>query len=351
MSGKLKRWRAAELSCPKSFNDLTTSGVHELTPRTRTRSPLHPSRPSHRPALAAPGVISVWLLCATISATASANAETPDWRLALDGGAVKQFESSLDTGGDFDIDRYFFRFSATRDIGSAWNAGISLGYGENRYGFSGSSGFGGIDPWSKIRGFRVSVPIRYRADDKWSFVGIPSLRYSGESGADWSDSQQWGVLAAAAYRVSDRLTIGPGFGIFSEIEDDTDFFPIVLVDWKISDTLSLNTGRGLAASRGPGLSLSWTPKQRWRLSLEGRYEKTRFRLDDGGPVPDGVGQDQSIPIALAVAYKPTPDLELSLLGGVEFSGKLRLEDSSGNRLTESDYDTAPFAGAFVKVRF
>lgn len=295
-------------------------------------------------------VAACLLLCATTVTSAQA-AEAPNWRLTLDGGAVKQFESSLDTGGDFDVDRYFFRFSATRDVGDAWNAGISLGYGESRYGFSGSSGFGGIDPWSRIRGFRISTPIRYRADNNWSFVGIPSLRFSGESGADSSDSQKWGVLAAAAYRVSDRLTIGPGVGVFSGIEDDTDFFPIVLVDWKISDTLSLKTGRGLAASRGPGLSLSWIPMQRWRFSLEGRYEKTRFRLDDGGLVPSGVGQDRSIPIALTATYMPGPDLELSLLGGMEFAGELRLEDASGNRLVESDYDSAPFAGALVKVRF
>lgn len=295
-----------------------------------------------------PAVAGCLLLCATAAATA---AQAPDWRLTLDGGAVKQFESSIDTGGDFDVDRYFVRFSATRDVGSAWNAGISLGYGDGRYRFSGSSGFGGVDPWSRIRDFRVSIPIRYRADNNWSYVGIPSLRYSGESGADTSDSQKWGVLVAAAYRVSDRLTIGPGFGVFSEIEDDTDFFPIVLVDWKISDTLSLKTGRGLAASRGPGLSLSWTPIQRWRFSLDGRYEKTRFRLDDGGRVPSGVGQDRSIPIALTATYMPGPDLEFSLLGGMEFAGELQLEDASGNRLAKSDYDSAPFAGALVKVRF
>ena len=91
--------------------------------------------------------------------------------------------------------------------------------------------------------------------------------------------------------------------------------------------------------------------QKWRFSLEGRYEKTRFRLDDAGSVPGGVGQDRSIPVALAAIYMPAPDLELSLLGGAEFSGELSLEDANGNLLAESDYDTAPFAGALVRLRF
>ena len=291
------------------------------------------------------------LLCATGAATAEEAKESSDWRLTLDGGGVKQFESSLDTGGEFDVDRYFVQFSATRSFGSAWNSGLSLGFGESRYGFSGYSGLGAIDPWSNIREFRISIPVRYRSGNNWTYIGIPTLRYSGESGASASDSQKWGLLAAAAYRFSDRLTIGPGFGVFSDIDDSTDLFPIVFVDWKLSDTLSLNTGRGLAATRGPGVALNWTPTSTWRFSLEARYEKTQFRLDETGPIPSGLGQDRSIPVAIAATYRPSADVELTLLGGWEFAGELRLEDSDGNRLAESDYDSAPFAGAVARFRF
>jgi hypothetical protein len=226
-----------------------------------------------------------------------------------------------------------------------------LGFGENRYGFSGYSGFGLLDPWGNIRQLRISIPIRYRSGNNWTYIGIPSLRYFGESGASASDSQQWGVLAAAAYRFSDRLTIGPGLGVFTDIEDSTDLFPIVFVDWKITDTLSLNTGRGLAATRGPGVALNWTPTSNWRFGLEARYEKMRFRLDDDGSIPSGVGQDRSVPVALAATYSPSSDVELTLLGGVEFAGELRLEDSDGNRLDDSDYDSAPFAGAVARIKF
>ena len=37
------------------------------------------------------------------------------------------------------------------------------------------------------------------------------------------------MLGGAAYRFSDRLSIGPGLGIFSDIEDDADLFPILRV--------------------------------------------------------------------------------------------------------------------------
>jgi len=297
------------------------------------------------------GGLACLLLGTATAAQTETDARSSDWQVSLVGGGVKQFETSIDSGGDFQIDNFFFRAGASRNFGNAWNTGISLEYGEDRYKFSGNSGFGGMDPWGTIRNIKVSVPIRYRKDNNWTFVGVPSLRYSGERGASLSDSQLWGFFAGAAYRFSDRLTIGPGFGVFTDIEDANSVFPILLIDWKISDTLSLKTGAGLEASRGPGVLLNWAPAQQWSFGLGTRYEQNRFRLDDTGPAPDGVGENRSVPVAISAKYMPSRDFELTLLGGMEFAGRLRLEDARGNRLSDSDYDTAPFVGAFARARF
>jgi len=290
-------------------------------------------------------------LSAIAAAQTTADSESSVWRLSLSGGAATQFETSIDSGGDFKVDTFFVRADATRNFGNRWNSGLSLEYAEDRYKFSGATGFGGLDPWSNIRRLSIGVPVRYRADDNWTLFGLPSLRYSGETGASLSDSQFWGLLVGAAYRFNDRLTIGPGVGVFSDIEDSNSVFPILLVDWKITDTVTLKTGSGLEASRGPGLSLNWSATQQWSFGLSTRYEKSRFRLDDEGPAPDGVGEDRSVPVAITARYKPNNDIELTLLGGMDFAGRLRLEDADGNRLSSSDYDTAPFAGAFARVRF
>ncbi len=272
-----------------------------------------------------------------------------EWRLKLDAGALHQFDASLDDGGDFDIDRYYLRLGASRGFGPSANAGIALGYGESRYDFSGG-GFGGSEPWGKIRELRFSLPLSYRPEGNWSYFAIPSLSYQGEPGAKRSKSDRWGLLGGAAYRFSERLSIGPGLGAFSDIEDDTDLFPILLLDWKIRDDLRLETGRGLAASRGPGLTLRWTPLTRWEFSLSARYEKTRFRLDKDGIVSNGVGQDKSLPLAVAASYQPNRQVELSLLAGADFAGNLRLENADGQRLESSDYDTAPFVGLLFTLR-
>ncbi len=289
-------------------------------------------------------------LCFGGAASASRGSSSDAWQVSMDGGFVSQFDGSLDTGGEFGSDRYFLRAGLSRRIDADWSAGLSLGYGETRYDFSGGSGIGGSAPWSRIRQLRVSASLRFRADEHWSFIAIPSLRYFEESGAE-GDGSQVGLLAAAAYRFSDRLTLGPGLGVFSGLGEDSDVFPILLVDWKIAENWQLETGRGLGASRGPGLSLKWRPSGEWTFGLGARYEKTRFRLDGAGAAPGGVGEDRSVPVSLTATYAPTPQVDITLLGGVEFAGSLKLEDSQRRLLTQSDYDTAPFAGLSINIRY
>jgi len=298
-------------------------------------------------------LVALILFTYIASATASGNPERGEegWKWTLQAGAVHQYEASLDSGGDMSAGRFFVSGGVGKMFYGRWRLGASLGYGETDYSFSGTTGFGGLDPWNRIRDLRLSLPIRYFASESWTLYAIPSLRYNAESGASLSDGRNGGVLAGATYRVNDRLTIGPGFGVFSEIEDDTSFFPILIIDWKISDTLSLETGRGFAATRGPGLQLNWKYSPRWQFALGGRYEKTRFRLEDSGPAPGGVGQDKAVPLFIQAEYQMSEDIKFSLIGGAETAAKLRLEDAAGQRISSSDLSTAPFLGATFLARF
>ena len=90
-----------------------------------------------------------------------------------------------------------------------------------------------------------------------------------------------------AWRINEDLTVGPGIGVFDRIEDSTRVFPILLIDWNIRERWNLSTGRGLAASQGPGLTLSYNLSPAWSFGLSGRYEEVQFRLDDEGPAPGG----------------------------------------------------------------
>jgi hypothetical protein len=44
-------------------------------------------------------------------------------------------------------------------------------------------------------------------------------------------------------------------------------------------------------------------------------------------------------------------MSLNLYAGLVTAGQLRVEDSSGNELSQVDFDTAPFFGATFSARF
>ncbi len=274
------------------------------------------------------------------------------WFFKIDGGGVHQSDADLgDSSGGFAMDRWF----ASAGVDYAWSKrdsiGISFGGGQSNYDFDEATTFGGGEPWNKIDETRVSLTWRFGFGESGSVFIIPSLRVNGEKDASSSDSRTYGMYAAMAWKLRDDLTIGPGIGIFSRLEDSTRFFPILAIDWDISERWNLSTGRGLAASQGPGLTLSYQLNDDWSLGLAGRYEKVEFRLDDEGVAAGGVGRNQSMPLVFTAELKPSKQLRLSLFTGLQFNGKLKLKDTMGDVIEESDYDPSLLLGASFEFRF
>jgi hypothetical protein len=295
-------------------------------------------------------LVSVLVICLYVPSTVAGGAGNSDWNWEVQGGGVSQFDADIDSGGKVNANRYFVDLSTSRRNANGTRVGASLSYGQSDYDFSGPVQIGSTDPWNRIQQASLSASIFYPVDERLTLYGIPSIRFDGERGVSFVDGQTLGVLGGASYRFNDRLTIGPGFGAFEELEGGTDLFPILIVDWKITDELSLETGRGFAASRGPGLQLRWRSSSAWQFAFGARYEKQRFRLDDTGAAPDGIGEDKSLPIYAVAQYQATPNLVFSVIGGAETGGELRLENSNGLTISESDLDTAPFLGATLKFR-
>lgn len=271
----------------------------------------------------------------------------PDWDRSIELGSLHQFDTDIDGGGSFAVDRARLSAGLTRVYDRRRMVGISFGYGYDGYDFGGSPS----DPWSDIHTLQLGVPVRWALAASWDLFAIPTFRSTMESGADFSDSLDGGALAGVSYQFSDRLTLGPGIGVFSEIEDDVNVFPILLIQWKITDRLQLETGRGFGASQGPGLNLVWKASEDWKVTLGGRYENFRFRLDDDGIASHGVGEEKGVPIYLGATYAPTRASEFSVYAGVKLGGSLTLEDSSGRRIAKSDYDATPIMGISWKAGF
>jgi outer membrane scaffolding protein for murein synthesis (MipA/OmpV family) len=274
------------------------------------------------------------------------------WYFKIDGGGVHYSEADLkDSSGGFSKDRWF----VSAGVDYAWSKrdsiGITLGGGQANYDFNDESGFGGGAPWNKIDDTRVSLTGRFGLGETGTLMVIPSLRFNGEKDASSNDSRTLGLYAAVAWRLRENLTIGPGFGIFSRLENGTRFFPILAIDWDISERWNLSTGRGLASSQGPGLNLSYRLNDDWSLGLAGRYENIEFRLADEGPAAGGIGRDESMPLVFTANLNPSKKLSLNVFAGVVFGGKLRIKDSMDVVVDESDYDPALLLGATFNYRF
>ena len=273
------------------------------------------------------------------------------FQYSLQGGGVSQFQTDISRGGKFSVDRAYMEPGLAFTINPKMNLGLSLGYGYDGYDFAETTGFGGLNPWSDIHTLSLSGRLRWAIDDRWTLFAVPTLRSSVENGADLGDGFQGGGLTGLSYRFSDSLSIGPGIGVMTKIEADPNVFPLLLINWKITDTLSLRTGQGLGATRRPGLSLAWKFARGWEFTFGGRYETFRFLLDKDGAVPNGIGEERSIPIYGGLSYAFSPQVKLSLLGGINVNGELRAESEDGKQFIKQDYDNTSFLGGLFTVRF
>nr|WP_171237110.1 outer membrane beta-barrel protein [Ruegeria sp. HKCCA6837] len=270
------------------------------------------------------------------------------WAYQIDGLAAFQGDADLSDGGEFSASRTFLRVTALYNLEEGNSVGLSTSFGKLDYNFSQPNN----QPWENIRDLRIAVPVRFRVGDTATVFVSPQIRWDYQSGASSSDGRTYGVFAGLAWQLSERLTIGPAFGAFSQFDDDsTDFFPALLIDWDINDRWNLNTGSGLGATQGPGLTLSYALNDTIELSLTARSERIRFRLDGDGLAPDGVGEDRSIPVVLSVGYNPNPGVSLSVFAGAEIDGRLTLDDANGAEISRQSYETAPLVGLAFRVRF
>ena len=273
------------------------------------------------------------------------------WSVSMSNGSIAQFDSNIDDGGTFSVNRLAFQGALGYAPDYRHSFSLALGYDFNDYDFSGEEGFAGLRPWKDISSYRVSTPLRWTFNDAWTGFVVPSLRFVAENGAELGDSLSGGGIAGISYRWNERLMLGPGIGVMTQIEDNPSVFPVVLVKWRITDRLNVSTGPGLGATLGPGLFLNWKASQKWNVFLGGRIERLRFRLNDDGTAPQGVGDDRAYPVTGGAVYNFNRRIQAGLIGGVDLGGELRLEDKNGDRISSERYDPAGYIGFTITSRF
>ncbi len=258
-------------------------------------------------------------------------------------GSSYQFKSDVTGGGDFSVTRYSLMAGGSAPINDKIGVGAGLTYNFEDYNFSNLKGFPVANPWNQIDRVGLGARLSYKVGENWTLHAGPIVQYAGERGANFDDSLMYGGIIAATYRASRDLIIGFGAGVFYRLEE-TRVFPSLMISWKITDRLRLGNSYRLGPTGPAGLELTYTFDKKWQLGVGGGYRSSRFRLDSTGPIPSGIGENDSWPVYARLSRRLWQTVSIDLFAGAAFGGKLKLDDTGGHEINSISYNTTPLVG-------
>jgi hypothetical protein len=249
--------------------------------------------------------------------------------------------------GDLTVTRLGANLTAIVPVGERSRLDVGLDEEFSHYDFNDATGFisGISDPFDDVQRTFLTARFGSQASERLGWFAGGLAGAAREQGADLGKSIEWGGFAGVRYALSERLTIGGGVGVFTRLEDNPLVIPVFSLDWEFAEGWRLSSGAR------PGLTLSYAPSDAWTFLIGGQYQFRDFRLDEDGPQPDGVVQDQSVDLNVGLEYHPNRQIEVDAGVSWSFGRALTLLDSGGNEVADVDVGGAPFLSAEVAFRF
>jgi hypothetical protein len=294
---------------------------------------------------------SAFMVCTATNGLAQGTSEPSSIEYDLSVSAIRQPEVNIDGGGKFSLSGGLVRFGLKRSAGPGSSIGLGLSYDVDDYDFTGITEFGGEDPWNDVRRVGISLPYFKLLNQSWAMGLSPSVNWLQESGAASNDSLSYGITGFATRSFTRTRSLGFGAGVFRTIDDETDFFPFIAIDWQFNDQWRLSNPFDADALGPAGLELSYRINDRWQLGGGGVYRSFRFRLDNDGVGANGIGENKSAVAFLRLRRFSPSGLNVDFYAGTTLAGELELDDTNGRRLAVSDYDNALFVALTLSVDF
>ncbi len=273
-----------------------------------------------------------------------------DLTLSISAGYQFLFRTNLDAGGSYSVDRVGLELKVKTKIGQDWRVEGNLRYLLNDYDFNAVVGLGG-DPWSDIHTLQMDVRFEWWTTNDIVVMFGPFVMWSRESGASWDRALTGGVFAGVMYVSSAQLAWGAGIGVSSQLEDSVLVYPILFLDWKFSSDMKLTSVAGPVGLAFTGIEWVWEFADHFEFGVGARYEFRRFRLDDSGFAPGGVGEETSIPFWGRLSYRFNDNFSVDVYAGVVAGGTFQVDDANGNRLGDDDSRLAPTLAIAFRVNF
>ena len=263
---------------------------------------------------------------------------------------VNTFNTDLDSGGDFHWATGIVSGSVTRQFTPQFSAGVALRYDFQDWKFGSPSAFGGQAPWKYLNAPSIAVNLNYAYQPDLLIGVTPTIGWGYESGAGSGNALIYGAIVSATKVFSPSLVLGLGAGIVRLI-DETKVFPFVIINWQIDEHWRVANPFSAGPAGGAGVELAYAPDDRWELAIGGAYRLYRFRLNDSGPAPRGVGENRFLPLFARVTRKLGPQTRIDLYAGASVAGRLSVDDANSNGFAQDDYKTAPAIGLTLAHRY
>jgi hypothetical protein len=260
------------------------------------------------------------------------------------------FETNIDGGGEIALTRVPLEIGADWTISKQLTISAGMRYELDLYDFKGVSSLG-ADPWDDVHNLVLDARVVWALDQRTRIFGGPVVAWNRESGADWGSAVTAGGLIGANYAFSRRLVVGAGVGFITLLEDDPFVYPLIILNWQITEKTYLTSRAGPAGVAATGLELAHRIDEHWEVGVGGRFEFRRFRLDSSGVAPDGVGEETNFPAWIRLSYRFAETFKLDFYAGMAFFGRLGTDDHQGNTIARTNYDPAPTVAVIGSLNF
>ncbi len=287
-------------------------------------------------------------------------APAPEPAKAAEGSGVRttfelfagyQFKTDLENNGSVSASRAGGQLDVMVPVGEHDRLIIDMAAQATFYSFDNATTLDPTgDPIGTAEYFALSGRYFHRLAERWGVYAGAGISSSGEPGADFGETLQYGAGFGVTYFFSESLSITPGLFVRTQLEESVLFVPMLNIDWQINEEWRLATIMR-AAGTAPGLSLSYSPSKEWTFAVSASYESRAYRLDDSGSNPGGVFFDRRVPFDVSAKWNFAESASLEATAGVAMWGEFKTRDSSGNEVATEDLDAAPFAGLTLVFRF
>ncbi len=254
--------------------------------------------------------------------------------------------ADLDDGpGDLRISRALLAVEAGLDLGERRSLTVGLGAERSWYDFKNATDLHASgDPFGDVTD--AELFLRYSApfNDSTTWFGLAAIGIGAEDGADISDSFIYTGSLGFVTKVSESFSWGVGILVRSQLEDDALVLPIPQIRWAIDDKWTLESQRA-------GLRLDYAHSDALSYGVQAEYISRSYRLDDNGPIPDGMATDRRVPISVYAEYQPAPTFSIGAAIGASVYSNIELLDSNGDDINDDDIDTALFFSLNARIRF